>query len=262
VWPQGRSLFLLRPLLGQRRADIRAALGADGFSWIDDPANDDLRHPRVRVRQSGPAPVAPRAEVECPEPLSADGLSFRRDDLNLHALAAAAVCAGGGEHLPGAAQVQRLLRRIRAGEDFVATLCGARIGVGGTVKLHREIGRTPPPTLALPPGRPVVWDGRYELIADRPGLTVGPMAGHAATLSKAGHEALRRMEAWARPGLPLVQGIDQTPFCPVFAGDNGVRARWLVTGRYRAACDLITDERAACDDSCMANGVLASYVWA
>lgn len=262
AWPQGRNLFLLRPLLGLRRAGIRAQLAASGFSWIDDPANDDPSHPRIQVRAAGPALVAPPPPSPGPEPLDGEGLRFRREDLDAAALAVAAVCAGGGDHLPGSGQVQRLVRRIAAGENFAATLCSARIEAGQVVSFERETGRSPPPTLALPPGRAVVWDGRYELIANRPGLTVGPLAGHAATLSKAELAGLRRMEAWARPSLPLVRGIDQSPFCPVFAGDNGVRARWLVTGRYRAACDLLANERAACDETCMANGVSASYVWA
>src|ERR1700722_7155703 len=41
AWPQGRGVFLLRPLLGHRRADLRALLHGLGETWIDDPANDD-----------------------------------------------------------------------------------------------------------------------------------------------------------------------------------------------------------------------------
>ena len=51
VWPEGRGVFLLRPLLGVRRAAIREALRAAGWDWIDDPANEDLSQPRARARR-------------------------------------------------------------------------------------------------------------------------------------------------------------------------------------------------------------------
>ncbi|HQN50642.1 MAG TPA: tRNA lysidine(34) synthetase TilS, partial [Phenylobacterium sp.] len=38
VWPQGRGVFLLRPLLDQGRAVLRAWLAAQGETWIEDPA--------------------------------------------------------------------------------------------------------------------------------------------------------------------------------------------------------------------------------
>jgi len=42
---------LLRPLLSQRRADVRAALRARGISWIEDPTNaDPARNARARLR--------------------------------------------------------------------------------------------------------------------------------------------------------------------------------------------------------------------
>src|ERR1700761_3318119 len=47
VWPEGRGLFLCRPLLTLRRADLRPWLADEGLAWLDDPANDDLRHPRA-----------------------------------------------------------------------------------------------------------------------------------------------------------------------------------------------------------------------
>ncbi|MGI8841265.1 MAG: tRNA lysidine(34) synthetase TilS, partial [Caulobacteraceae bacterium] len=50
VWPEGRGVFILRPLLAARRADIRRALTAAGETWIDDPANLDPRQPRGRAR--------------------------------------------------------------------------------------------------------------------------------------------------------------------------------------------------------------------
>ena len=50
VWPQGRGLMLLRPLLGERREVLREDLRARGQDWIEDPANADQRFGRSRAR--------------------------------------------------------------------------------------------------------------------------------------------------------------------------------------------------------------------
>ena len=52
AWPEGRGVFLLRPLLTLRRADLQAWLRSEGVSWLDDPANVDLRFARSRARAS------------------------------------------------------------------------------------------------------------------------------------------------------------------------------------------------------------------
>ncbi len=50
VWPQGRGLMLLRPLLAERREGLRAFLTARGQGWVEDPANADERFGRSRAR--------------------------------------------------------------------------------------------------------------------------------------------------------------------------------------------------------------------
>ena len=52
VWPEGRDLFLLRPLLGVRREALREMLTGERLEWLDDPANDDLAYSRARARAS------------------------------------------------------------------------------------------------------------------------------------------------------------------------------------------------------------------
>ncbi len=52
VWPEGRGLFLARPLLRTRREPLRAYLRERGASWIDDPANDSPRFERVVARKA------------------------------------------------------------------------------------------------------------------------------------------------------------------------------------------------------------------
>ena len=50
VWPQGRGLMLLRPLLEERREGLRDCLRARGVGWVEDPANGDERFGRSRAR--------------------------------------------------------------------------------------------------------------------------------------------------------------------------------------------------------------------
>ncbi len=51
LWPQGRGLRLVRPLLGVRRAALRDWLTRRGERWIDDPSNDNPAFSRVVDRQ-------------------------------------------------------------------------------------------------------------------------------------------------------------------------------------------------------------------
>lgn len=50
VWPDGRGLLLLRPLLLRRRQDLRDRLTANQHAWIDDPSNESNAYERPRIR--------------------------------------------------------------------------------------------------------------------------------------------------------------------------------------------------------------------
>ena len=64
VWPEGRGLFLLRPMLGVRRAALRDWLVQRGETWIEDPANENLAYARARVRQGMTTPADPALSPE------------------------------------------------------------------------------------------------------------------------------------------------------------------------------------------------------
>ena len=60
VWPEGRGLMLLRPLLEERREALRDYLRVRGQGWIEDPAKADERFGRSRARAAlgvGPLPL-------------------------------------------------------------------------------------------------------------------------------------------------------------------------------------------------------------
>lgn len=52
VWPEGRGVALLRPLLETSRAALRDELRTAGVDWSDDPANENETFERVRVRNA------------------------------------------------------------------------------------------------------------------------------------------------------------------------------------------------------------------
>ncbi len=77
AWPQGRGVFLFRPLLGASREELRALLRRRGLEWIEDPANVDPRFSRARVRLSLPSPLKGEGGGEAlgrgAAPVSGDG---------------------------------------------------------------------------------------------------------------------------------------------------------------------------------------------
>ena len=207
-----------------------------------------------------------------------------RDAPGAH-VAAACLCAAGTSTPPRGERLQRLVDRIRAGEDFTATLAGARIeAVGDAVSFFREPGEArrsqkPPPVgevspqateggvinrptsppidpsdrlphggrgleEPLPLNKPVIWDGRYEITAAAPGLTVRPLQGLAARLPPAQRQALKALPPAARPALPAVLAPDGTVSCPILAEPNSARARCLVMDRFDAASGHVDQEPA------------------
>ncbi|KRA66617.1 tRNA(Ile)-lysidine synthetase [Caulobacter sp. Root655] len=284
AWPQGRGVFLLRPLLDVGRRTLRDWLTARGEAWLDDPANDDLKYARARARraQASPPPVgevSPQATeggVVPPRQAPPTGPLDRlphggRDYLVLPRaapaahVAAACLCAAGTSQPPRGERLRRLVDRLRAGETFTATLAGARIEASGDgVRFFREPGEArrqgPPPVgevsaqptegggtlipLALPVGETVVWDGRYEITATVPGLTVRPLQGLAARLPAAQRRALKDLPAAARSALPAIVDPAGTVGCPILAGVFATRVRCLVLDRFEAAVGRVDQEAA------------------
>jgi len=258
VWPEGRGLFLLRPLLGLRRAALRELLGPSGLGWIEDPANDDLRYARARAREGArrgdgeavpipayrpePGPLAAGADAAGVVRLERAALLALPPDDRRRLLAAALVCAGGGERLPRSASAQRLLAVIETGAPFTATLAGARIAAGPEILIARDAGRIDPAPRPLPAGDVPVWDGRFELSAAEPGWRARPLGGLAARLDPEARLALRRIPAFARAALPALVDDRGNIICPILAQGSVVRARTLVGARLAAACGRIARE--------------------
>lgn len=180
VWPEGRGLMLLRPMLDIRRQALRDWLTAQGAGWIDDPANGDVRFARSRARASlvpfggggshaepttdGGATAPSDEGLRCLTTLAPDTLtpsrkgsgdaavrssplSSREGSITLNRsvspgiLSFALVCAGGSDRMPRGDRLAALAARLVAGDYFTATLCGARIDATPEhILIHREAG--------------------------------------------------------------------------------------------------------------------------
>ena len=264
VWPRGRGVFLLRPLLGVRRAAIRAALREAGETWIDDPANADPGSPRARARMrlegapdldlpahDDPALAAlSRSVAIAPEGflrLDRDALRRAPGSASRRLLAAGVLCAGGGERPPRGERLERLLGQALGPAPFVATLAGCRIVGDADLLLTRDAGeirRGGLATIAAPTGVPIVWDGRFEVTARRDGLFIRALAGAIASLDKAQRRTVQALPAPVRPSLPAVTDSAGAPVSLILAGETSVEVRSLIAARFLAACGAISKEPA------------------
>jgi len=263
AWPEGRELFMLRPLLGERRADLRAWLADQPLTWIEDPANENLAYARVRARtaladgKAGDLPPSPRADIRALAAGARIGplgrVAWRRDHLSaqpdataLRGLSIACLCASGAARPPRTAALASLVARLRTPEAFTATLAGARIEADAQgLTILREAGEAARGGLAeqaLVLGAAQVWDGRFEITTTRPGLRVRALAGLASRLEPAERKALAALPASLRPTLPTVIDAEGRVSCPALRPLDGVEVRSLVAGRLAAAAGLVERE--------------------
>ena len=176
VWPDGRLMPLIRPLLAFGRDELRTELTSRGATWVEDPSNDATRFERVRMRKllARMSPSARRQILNVMEGLMRLRAAVTKDALALFGLLqpagpagdmglslearhmagaeawvrfveAVVMAAGGGERAPRRDGLDRLLGRIAAGDPQLArgvTLAGARIWIRKDGFLC--FGRAPP----------------------------------------------------------------------------------------------------------------------
>jgi tRNA(Ile)-lysidine synthase len=262
AWPEGRGVFVLRPLLAHRRAALRSLLGELGETWIEDPANDDPRFARTLARRRlargvalAPPAVAtrprwpgldtirmgiggelsaPRAVIVASDPSEARAV-----------IGALALCAAGTQRPPSAASLDRIAQRLGCGERFTASLAGARIETpGDQVCFCREAGeRARRGLLPTPlPAGESVFDGRFELRAAADGYLVDGLRGRAARLDAEARQRLSTVPPAARGALPAVIAPDGRVSCPALYGDRAVTTRPLTRQRLCATLGDVPDE--------------------
>ena len=179
--------LVLRPLLGTGRASLAATLGRFDAEPVHDPGNSDLRFARVRLRGLGlPFPdAAPfqlrratlaRTEAErlalsirlMPEGCAwLDLGALGRDAVAARLLGAVVQAVGGATHRPAPRAVQVLLAEGRG------SLGGCVLRADGW--LFRDV---PGPPVAARAG--ALWDGRFRLGRDAPGMVIAALGPDAA----------------------------------------------------------------------------------
>ncbi|MEO4041463.1 tRNA lysidine(34) synthetase TilS [Hoeflea sp. CAU 1731] len=180
-----RDFWILRPLLGVRRTDLRRYLENSGKRWIDDPSNEDRRFERVRIRQdmqdfeddlvdiekNASERVTDALEtasvfetsVSAHHPaLARMQISPREQRAWLQALAFLLSIMGGRQHLPGAELMDRVAQFAKSNAKGRMTAGRCVIEKHGDLFfIYRENRNLP--TVRLEPGESLIWDGRYEV---------------------------------------------------------------------------------------------------
>ena len=232
------AIRVLRPLLGVRRATLRAYLEACGQGWIEDPSNRNPAFTRVRVRAAlGPAAPRPghafaRArtarEAEMARYLAQfvmlDPAGFATIDarafaaplaLGIKALGAVLATIAGSDFPPRTERIERLYRALAGGVAQDRTLGGCLI----LMKREKILVCREPAAVAAPrpiaPGEAVRWDGRFRLrldVAAPGGWTVGALGAEAPMIAREpviakewGKSAALRLPAVVRQTLPAVR---------------------------------------------------------
>ena len=263
VWPEGRGLFILRPLLGARRAVLRNWLTDLGEAWIDDPANADTRQPRTRARALVAQLAAPRRAPCAPADLSSLFAALRfgpAGDLSLplealkaasahdqrQFLGAAITSVAGAERIARGPFFFQLPERAQRGETFVSTVGGALTASDGErLTVVREVSdrrsRTSP-NVVLSTRESLVWDGRFEALALAPGLSLAPLWGRAARLGKVARLHLTALKPAVRRALPAVIDAWGLVTCPTLTPDPRIELRGLAAARLAGACGKVQNE--------------------
>jgi len=240
VWPDGRGLMLLRPLLDVSRADLRRWLTGEGADWIEDPANTDPRFLRSRARAAAPAlRPRPTAKPDAPFDLACEAeTGVIAAPVHTPWLGPALACASGREAIAAPGALMRLKARLEAGHASSLSGAVARPGTAGLV-ISREPGRRPPTQQPLPAGDVLIWDGRFAVRASQAGWRIGPAAGLRAGLSASDRARLNDLPASARGVHPVL--FRSSDARPVLA-DPAVEVSCLVAGRLRLACGQVESE--------------------
>jgi len=226
LWPEGRDLFYLRPVLGVARGRLRDWLKRAEVAYIDDPANDNPAYLRAQARQvlaQSARPEVADAPSFLPvmpdyDPLSASlrfevrALYAVEPSAARHTLGCALVCAGGGDRLPRQESLRALYDALRSGAELNHSLCGARIWrLADQVVIGRNSGefvRRPLTPVVLPAGATRLWDGRYELTGGDVDGAILPLRGQRRFLAAQDMQRLKALPAALRASLPVWRGGD------------------------------------------------------
>lgn len=247
---EGGAVRLVRPLLDFPKARLIATVARRGWTWADDPTNENEAYERVRVR----AALA-GAEIDSAALARAAGRMRDADDGLAYAARAfetaialhvePGICArfdraafdaapvilrqmvlarligafGGASRAPELSELETLAARFCAEASFAATLGGTVISVDSRrVHVWREVGRIAAAPVPLQMGVAVRWDERFLVHyegREARNLNVR-VAGRVDPVSRP-----KDTPAAALAGLPAFYDDDTLLGVPNLANDSG-----------------------------------------
>lgn len=271
-------IWIARPLLGVRRAALRAFLRRENVGWAEDPTNTDAHFERPRIRavlgedRSGQrfaeaiglagqaagereqlgrraaALIREFASQPAPGLIRLDPGFVKADDTQaaVYALRVLLAATGGVALLPDQTRSEALFAQMRAG-PLCATLSRTVVDIRRTgIFLYRE-SRDLPPAAPLAAG---IWDGRRWVteaeaitLGDSSGaLLIAPLGAAAAAKRSAGNGAPAGL---VRAALAAEPALWRGSECLGFAGDATTAAAIAVSpavapfARFLPCFDLV-----------------------
>ncbi|TPK88946.1 tRNA lysidine(34) synthetase TilS [Mesorhizobium sp. B2-4-17] len=272
--------WIVRPLLGTRRAALRDFLRRQNVGWADDPTNADetYERPRLRAALDGGAgaqrmdsalALAARAALDRTQlGLAAAEVILRfasqpatglirldpallcagDDRAAVYALRILLAASGGIAFLPDKARSEALFGRLRAG-FLCATLSRTVVDFRRAgIFLHREMRGLPPAATVLDAA---IWDGRRQItLHDGNGaLLIAPLGAAAAKRLATGEgetpQSLIRAALAAEPAAR--QAVENPGSAPDWPVSPGFEARPVIApfARFLPSFDLAPARAAA-----------------
>lgn len=182
-------VWIVRPLLNQRRTHLRAFLTTHGVRWFDDPSNENVAYERARTRArmaDGDVEIAAvaakaageerRARSAACAALLGDHVSMPARGLfrierslrgvervaSIQALRVLLACVGGRAYLPDHQRVEALRDKILAGRGRVSLSRAVVDARTDAVWMYREARGLP---TAVASSGTMLWDGRWRISA-------------------------------------------------------------------------------------------------
>lgn len=250
----GKAVWIMRPLLGVRRAALRDFLRREGVGWAEDPTNADERYerPRIRAALGGQAQAASFEEalalagraarereslsrrtaalVDAFATRPSAGLlrldpAFAQDggdrEAALHALRVLLATMGGTAFLPPEEAAAALLSRLAKGPMRTSlSRCVVDARKAG-IFLHRESRGLP----AAAPLRSGLWDGRRLItLGDEAGPSVIAPLGAAGAAELPGGEEKNVPAGLARAALAAEPVLSREGESLDSVGDTAISA--------------------------------------
>lgn len=252
---------ILRPLLGEARADLRVWLSRQGMRWIEDPTNDDPRYDRVRARRlltqlasfgidagslSETAQAMARARhaliaraADVAQDIVTDrrgiltfdraGLARVEAETRLRLVAHGLACLSGARYRPRLASLSAVLDNALSGQG--GTLQGCRFLPGrDRLFMVREFKAVS--GIEAPADGCALWDGRWRIAApDHPGATI-------RALGEAGLARIDRPASLPHAALMSWPGVwagDRLLAAPDLTGTGEIVCNYAASAGFHAA---------------------------